>query len=219
MVPLQLGTAAPRERVRGTCPRRVEEKGPHEARSALCSRPLVRFQAFLKTRHCPEAYYEIPRPRHAARALAALQKGAEGPGGREIPDYSRKRTETSPKCLPPSQEGKGGPPASLPAPSQKWVSDTAPLTRGAPRAPGHPPGVFFWGGPPCPLPSAPHVSCRSAPAPLRGGQFLLGFLPGIAPVPAGWNGNTRSGLSPALYQEKQRRKKSHILLSRSFPCT
>lgn len=50
------------------------------------------FQAFLKMRHCPKAYYEIPRPRHARRTLTPSASGA---GGREIPDYSRKRKETS----------------------------------------------------------------------------------------------------------------------------
>lgn len=112
----------------------------------------------------------------------------------------------------PNQEGKGGPPTSLPVPSRKWVSDTAPLTRRAPRALGHPPGFFFGGGQPCPLLSAPDVSCRSAPAPLTR-QAVPPRLPPRHRHGASWNGNTRPGLSP----EKQRRKKSHISLSSPFP--
>lgn len=76
----------------GKIPRWKEEYGPCKPRFALHSCPLVQFQAFLKMRHCPKAYYEIPRPRHARRTLTAFTKGA---GGREIPDYSRKHKETS----------------------------------------------------------------------------------------------------------------------------
>lgn len=126
-----------------------------------------------------------------------------GEKSQTIPGNARRHPRNA---FPLARRGREDLPPRSPHPD-KSGSVTQPRSHA--ELPGHQDtrqGFFFGGGQPCPLPSAPHVSCRSAPAPLRGGQFLLGFLPGIAPVPAGWNGNTRSGLSPALYQEKQRRK-------------
>lgn len=81
----------------GKNPRWKEENGPPKPRFALHFCPLVQFQAFLKMRHYPKAYYEISRPRHARRTLRVFTKGM---GGREIPDYSRKHKKTSLKLLP-----------------------------------------------------------------------------------------------------------------------
>lgn len=139
-----------------------------------------------------------------------LREGAEGPGGRGIPACSRKRMETSPKCL--TRRGREDlPPRSL------YPAESGSVTQPRSHAglPGHRDtrqGFFLGGGQPCPLLSAPDVSCRSAPAPLTR-QAVPPRLPPRHRHGASWNGNTRPGLSP----EKQRRKKSHISLSSPFP--
>lgn len=82
-----------------------------------------------------------------------LREGAEGPGGRGIPACSRKRTETSPKCL--TRRGREDLPPRSPYPAESG-SVTQPRSHAG--LPGHRDtrqGFFLGGGTALPPPLGP----------------------------------------------------------------